>query len=128
MADPAWLDRRRVDAIHDIQLAEHGGAAGLRDPGLLESALARPMQLAAYGTPDIPALAATYALAIARNHPYIDGNKRTAYVAMELFLSKNGFDFAASDAESATTILAMAAGDIDDATFIAWVRRHATPR
>jgi len=128
MADPAWLDRRRVDAIHDIQLAEHGGAAGLRDPGRLESALARPMQLAAYGAPDIPALAATYALAIARNHPYIDGNKRTAYVAMELFLSKNGFDFAASDAESATTILAMAAGDIDDATFIAWVRRHATPR
>jgi len=128
MADPAWLDRRRVDAIHDIQLAEHGGAAGLRDPGLLESAFARPMQVAADGTPDIPALAATYALAIARNHPYIDGNKRTAYVAMELFLSKNGFDFAASDAESTITILAMAAGDIDDATFIAWVRRHATPR
>jgi len=128
MADPAWLDRRRVDAIHDIQLAEHGGAAGLRDPGLLESALARPMQLAAYGAPDIPALAATYALAIARNHPYVDGNKRTAYVTMELFLSKNGFDLTAGDAEAVVTMIAMAAGELPDQDFIAWVRRHAVKR
>ena len=128
MADPNWLDRRRIDAIHDIQLAEHGGAPGLRDAGLLESALARPQNLAVYGEPDIPALAATYAIAIARNHPYIDGNKRTAYVAMELFLSKNGFDFEASDAEATITTLTMAAGDLPDADFIAWVRRHATPR
>lgn len=122
-----WLSRDLVLAIHDEQIAEHGGAAGLRDAGLLESALARPLNLAAYGTPDIAELGATYALAIARNHPFIDGNKRTAYVALELFLALNGVAFPASDAEATLTTLAMAAGDLDDPTFIAWVRRHAQP-
>ena len=123
-----WLGRALILAIHDEQIAEHGGAAGLRDAGLLESALARPQSLANDGEPDIPALAAIYAIAIARNHPYIDGNKRTAYVAMELFLSKNGFDLMASDVEATITTLTMAAGDLPDADFITWVRRHATPR
>jgi death-on-curing protein len=123
-----WLGRDLVLAIHDEQIAEHGGAAGLRDAGLLESAIARPLNLAAYGTPDIAELGATYALAIARNHPFIDGNKRTAYVALELFLALNGVAFPVGDAEATITTLAMAAGDIDDPSFIAWVRRHARSR
>jgi len=122
-----WLSRDLVLAIHDEQIAEHGGAAGLRDAGLLDSALARPLNLASYGTPDIAEFGATYALAIARNRPFIDGNKRTAYVALELFIALNGVTFPASDAEATLTTLAMAAGDLDDPTFIAWVRRHAQP-
>jgi death-on-curing protein len=122
-----WLGRALVLAIHDEQIAEHGGAAGVRDPGLLDSALARPLNRAGYGDPDIGELAALYALAIARNHPFIDGNKRTAYVALETFLALNGVTFPVGDVEATITTLSMAAGDIDDATFIAWVRRHAVP-
>lgn len=123
-----WLGRALILAIHDEQIAEHGGAAGLRDSGLLDSALARPLNRAGYGDPDIAELAALCALAIARNHPFIDGNKRTAYVAMETFLDLNGFRFPVSDVEATITTLTMAAGDLPDADFIAWVRRHATPR
>ena len=123
-----WLDRRLIEAIHLEQLREHGGAAGLRDEGLLESALARPLNLAGYGEPDTAELAACYAIAIARNHPFIDGNKRTAYVALETFLALNGFAFPASDQASTLTMLSMAAGDLPDAEFTAWVRRHAVPQ
>jgi len=120
-----WLSRELVLAIHDEQLAEHGGATGTRDEGLLESALARPMNRANYGDPDLAELAAVYAIAIAHNHPFVDGNKRTAYVVLETFLALSGFVFAASDEEAVLTTLAMAAGDIDDEAFIAWVRAHA---
>lgn len=120
-----WLSRDLILAIHDEQIAEHGGAAGLRDSGLLDSDLARPLNRASYGEPDIPELAGLYALAIARNHAFIDGNKRTAYVALESFLALNGYRFPASDVGSTVMTLQMAAGDIDDETFIAWVRRHA---
>lgn len=120
-----WLSRELVLAIHDEQIAEHGGAAGLRDSGLLDSALARPLNRASYNEPDIAELAGLYALAIARNHPFIDGNRRTAYVALETFLALNGYRFPASDVEATITTLQMAAGDIDDETFLAWVRRHA---
>ena len=123
-----WLGRALILAIHDEQLAEHGGAAGLRDSGLLDSALARPLNRAGYGQPDTAELAALYALAIARNHPFIDGNERTAYVAMETFLDLNGFRFPVGDVEATISTLAMADGDLLDADFIAWVRRHATPR
>ncbi len=123
-----WLDRRLIEAIHLEQLREHGGAAGLRDEGLLESALARPLNLAAYGEPDVAELAACYAIAIARNHPFIDGNKRTAYVALETFLALDGFAFTASDEDSTLTTLSMVAGDLSDTEFIAWVRRHAVPQ
>jgi death-on-curing protein len=119
-----WLSRELILAIHDEQLAEHGGSTGLRDPGLLDSALARPLNRAGYGEPDIAELAAVYALGIARNHPFIDGNKRTAFVALELFLRLNGCLFTAGDAEAVVMMLAMAAGELPDNEFIAWVRMH----
>ena len=122
-----WLSRDLVLAIHDEQLARHGGAAGLRDAGLLESALARPLNLAAYNEPDIAELGATYAIAIARNHPFIDGNKRAAFMALVLFLALNGMAFDPPEVEATITMLSMAAGDLDDPTFIAWVRRHTQP-
>ena len=123
-----WLDKRLILAIHDEQLREHGGAEGVRDEGLLESALARPLNAASYGEPDLAELAALYALGIARNHPFIDGNKRTAYVALELFLDLNGIDLTASDAESTVAMLDMAAGELTDEEFTLWVREHAQKR
>ena len=120
-----WLSRQLILAIHDEQLAEHGGAMGVRDGGLLESALARPLNRAGYGEPDIAELAALYAVAIARNHPFVDGNKRTAYVALESFLLLNGVRFRASDAEAVVAMLAMASGDMPDDEFIPWVRLNA---
>jgi death-on-curing protein len=120
-----WLATRIILAIHDEQLAEHGGAVGVRDMALLDSALARPRNRAAYDYVGAAELGAFYAIAIARNHPFVDGNKRTAYVALELFLDKNGFDFTASDADAALTTLRMAAGGMPDDEFVAWVRRHA---
>lgn len=122
-----WLSRQLILAVHDEQLREHGGASGLRDEGLLESALARPLNRAGYGEPDIAELAAVYALGIARNHPFIDGNKRTAYVALEGFLALNGVALTATDAEAVIAMLQMAAGDLPDEEFIAWARAHAVP-
>lgn len=119
-----WLSRQLIDAIHDEQLAEHGGALGIHNEGLLESALARPLNRAGYGEPDIAELAALYAIAIARNHPFVDGNKRTAYVALELFIRLNGGRFPVSDAEAVVTMLALAAGELTDDEFIAWVRSN----
>src|SRR3978361_2032176 len=109
-----WLSRALILAVHDEQLAEHGGAIGVRDEGLLDSALARPLNRVSYGEPEPAELAAVYALGIARNHPFVDGNKRTAYVAMETFLALNGLSFRASDAEAVGTMLAMAAGEMAD--------------
>ena len=123
-----WIDTSVVLAIHDEQLAEHGGAAGIRDPGLLDSALGRPRNLAAYADPDHADLAAAYAYGIARNHPFVDGNKRTAFVAAELFLVLNGFELAAEDTDCVLTMLAFAAGELDEAAFAAWIRAHAQLR
>ncbi len=120
-----WLSQKLILAIHDEQLRQHGGAAGIRDEGLLESALARPPNRAAYGEPEITELAAVYALGIARNHPFIDGNKRTAYVALETFLALNGLAFSVSDVDAVIMSLRMASGYICDDDFIAWVRDHA---
>lgn len=119
-----WLSRQLILAVHDEQLAEHGGALGVRDEGLLDSALARPLNRAGYGNPDIAELGALYGIAIARNHPFVDGNKRTAYVALESFLLLNGCRFPVSDAEAVVVMLAMASGEIDDAEFIDWVRAN----
>lgn len=121
-----WLTRDLLLAIHDEQIAEHGGAPGLRDPGLLESPLAHPRQHASYGAPDIAELAALHALAIARNHPFVDGNKRTAFVALETFLLLNGQALTASDAEATVMMMDTAAAQIPDAAFIAWVQASVT--
>ena len=120
-----WLTRELVLAIHEEQLAEHGGTPGLRDEGLLESALARPLNYAGYSEADLAVLAALYALGIAKSHPFLDGNKRAAYVVLEVFLELNGLGFNASDADAVIKALQMAAGDISDDEFIAWVRSHA---
>lgn len=119
-----WLPREVLIAVHEEQLAEHGGAVGLRDEGLFDSALARSQQLANYGEPDAADLAAAYAFGQLRNHPFIDGNKRTGYVAAELFLALNGYAMTASDQSATLTTLSLAAGDIDEATFADWLRRH----
>ena len=123
-----WIDRAVILAVHDAQLAEHGGGAGVRDAGLLESALAKPLNLAAYGEADAAALAAAYGYGISRNHAFIDGNKRTGFVAAELFLRLNGYRLTATDADCVLTMLAVAAGDISEEAFAAWLRRNAAQR
>jgi len=116
-----WIDPAVLLAVHDEQLLEHGGALGTRDMSLFESAIARPQQLAHYETPDAADLAAAYAFGIARNHPFVDGNKRTAFVAAELFLALNGLELHADDGACVATMLAVAAGQIDEATFARWL-------
>jgi death-on-curing protein len=123
-----WLNADVLQAVHLEQLAEHGGAPGTRDEGLFESALARPQNLALYGEPDVFDLAAAYAVGLAKNHPFIDGNKRTAYVAMELFLMLNGQELTADDASATLTMLSVAAGDIDEPTLAQWLRDHTAQR
>lgn len=127
MSEWVWLNRAAIIAIHEVQLAEHGGGTGVRDPGLLDSALGKPQQLNNYGEPppDAAALAASYGYGISRNHPFIDGNKRTGYVAAELFLRLNGWRLNADDASCVVTMLAVAAGDITEEAFAAWLRAHA---
>ena len=120
-----WIDLSVMLAVHDEQIAEHGGSAGLRNRGLLESALARPLNLASYGKPEHADLAACYGVGIAKNHPFVDGNKRTAFVAVELFLTLNGWRLRASDADAVLVMLAVAAGKIDETGFAEWIRRQA---
>ena len=121
-----WLEKALVLAIHDRQLAEHGGSAGVRDETLLESALARPQQLFAYGDPppDLAELAACLAFGLARNHPFVDGNKRTAYVAYRTFLALNEIELVASDEEKYLTMLALAEGKLSEKDFSAWLHAH----
>lgn len=124
-----WLQPEVLLAIHEAQLAEHGGAPGVRDRGLFESAVARPQHLDAYGmpdstSPDIAALAAAYGYGLSRNHPFIDGNKRTGFVATELFLVLNGSELVADDAACILTMLAVAAGELSEAGFANWLRTH----
>lgn len=123
-----WLDAAVLRAVHEEQLSEHGGASGTRDEGLFESALARPLHLAAYGEPDVCALAAAYGWGLARNHPFVDGNKRTAFVATELFLALNGQELMASDEDCVLVMLAVASGTLDEAAFAQWLREHVQPR
>ena len=111
-----------VLAIHDAQIAEHGGVAGVRDLGLLESALARPRNAASYeSSAAIPKLASLYALGVIRDHPFIDGNKRVGFVLLELFLALNGFELLASDAQCYEAIVSAASGEITEAQFTTWV-------
>ena len=127
MDDPIWITRELAMAVHSRQLAEHGGIDGVRDAGLLDSALARPRQLFAYNdpTPDVPTLAAAYAFAVAKNHAFLDGNKRTAAVLCETFLVLNGYELRATDLEMYPAFLSLAAGDWDEPTFAAWLSQHA---
>jgi death-on-curing protein len=126
--DWVWLHAEALILLHDESLAEHGGAAGLRDPGLFESALARPRNLALYGNPDAFDLAASYAHGLAKNHPFVDGNKRCAFLAAGLFLAMNRWRLAASQVDATTTMLALAAGELDEAGYAAWLRATSRPR
>ena len=117
-----WIDRRVLLLLHDESLAMHGGASGIREEGLLDSALARPQNIVAYGEPDLADLAAAYAHGLAKNHPFVDGNKRAAFLAAGLFLRLNGHRLVASQVDSVQTVLALAAGDLDEAAFAAWLR------
>lgn len=128
MKNPVWIDRSVILTIHDQQLAEHGGSPGIRDAGLLDSALARSQNLLAYGDPDFADLAAAYGYGIAGNHPFIDGNKRTAFVAVELFLVLNDYALVADDADCVLTVLSLAAGELEEAAFAAWIRTRSEKR
>ncbi len=123
-----WIERTVILAIHDMQLAEHGGGSGVRDNNLLESELVRPINLAVYGDPDAPALAAAYGYGISRNHAFIDGNKRTGFVAAELFLRLNGHQLIANDGDCVLTMLAVASGELSEDAFAAWLRAHTARR
>ncbi len=124
MAEPIWVREDVVLAIHRRQLAEHGGAEGVRDNNLLLSALARPQNLFAYSEPkpDLAALAASYAFGIARNHPFVDGNKRTAFVVCRTFLKINGADFTATQQEKYLTFLSLAEGNLPEDELADWIR------
>jgi death-on-curing protein len=122
-----WVAQPTVLAIHDEQLAQHGGLVGVRDPGMLESALARPMNLAAYGEPDVYDLAAAYAFGIARNHAFIDGNKRTAFVVAAVFLLDNGVELDATEEDATLATYAMAEGQTTEQDYAQWLREHCVP-
>ncbi len=126
-SEPVWVAVEVATAAHREQPAEHGGVEGVRDHGLLESAMMRPQQLASYGTPDIAALAAGYAYGIARNHPFIDGNKRTAAVVSETFLVLNGYQLNATDAAVVVAFLALAAGELSEEELADWFRQRLVP-
>ena len=129
MSEPRWLALVHILAIHSDQIQAHGGSLGLRDRGLLESALERPRNRFHYEpTSDLPSLSASYGFGIAKNHPFVDGNKRVAFQAMYLFLGLNGLRIDASEEEVVATTLALASGDLDEPGLAAWLRDHVTPR
>jgi death-on-curing protein len=123
-----WVSRQALLLLHGESLAEHGGAAGLRDAGLLDSALARAQNRAAYGEPDHAQLAAAYGFGLAKNHAFVDGNKRAAFLATGLFLAINGYRLQASQADATLTMLALAAGEIDEPAFAQWIGEHSVKR
>ena len=123
-----WVDKSALLLLHAESLAEHGGRAGLRDEGLLDSALARPLNLVAYGEPDLADLAAAYAFGLAKNHPFVDSNKRAAFLGAGLFLALNGFRLRASQVDATQAMLALAAGELSEEAFARWLRANVTPR
>lgn len=124
MSEPVWIEHELVLAIHDRQLVEHGGAAGVRDESLLQSALARPLNHIAYASSDLIELAAKYTAGIVHNHPFVDGNKRTGFVIGVLFLELNGYRFTASEEAAAQVILELAAGAIDEIGLCEFLRAN----
>ena len=123
-----WVDRRALELLHDESLAEHGGSMGLRDEGPLESALARPKNLVAYAAPELADLAAASGVGLIKNHPFVDGNKRTGFLGVGLFLGLNGYRLDATQADATLTVLAVAAGDLDENAFADWIRAHSRRR
>ena len=123
-----WIDLSVVLAIHEQQISEHGGLLGIRDFGMIESALGRPQNLLLYNDPDIYDLAAAYGFGLAQNHPFVDGNKRVAFQAMYLFLGLNGLRIEAPEEEVVALILSLASGQLGEADLAAWLREHVTPR
>lgn len=129
MAEPTWVPRLVLDAVHLDQIREHGGLAGVRDENALESALARPRQKWRYAKrPDLATLAAAYAFGLSRNHPYRDGNKRVAFVAMVVFLELNGLRFDAEEPEVVTLMVQLAHGRLSEKALADWIRGHTTKR
>jgi death-on-curing protein len=122
MTEPEWLTSPLIIAIHDEQLVIHGGSAGIRDASLLESALDRPRNKWAYEDAQLPELAAAYAFGLAKNHPFVDGNKRTALLALYTFLGVNGIDFIVPEAEAAAMIQSLAAGEVSEESLARWIR------
>ena len=123
-----WINREVLLLLHDESLAEHGGASGLRDEGLLESALARPVNLTLYAAPDVADLAAAYGVGLAKNHAFVDDNKRAAFLAVGLFLALNGYSLNATQADATLIMLAVASGELPEAGFANWIRGHIQPR
>ena len=123
-----WINRDVLLLLHDESLAEHGGASGLRDEGLLESALARPVNLTLDAAPDVADLAAAYGVGLAKNHAFVDGNKRAAFLAVGLFLALNGYSLNATQADATLIMLAVASGELPEAGFANWIREHIQPR
>ena len=121
MKEPLWLSKALILAVHDRLLADYGGRSGVRDEGLLDSALGKPQNLFAYGKPSLFELAASYAFGIVKNHPFIDGNKRTGFVAAAAFLDSNGYELTASEVEATLKTLGLAAGDVSEAQYGAWL-------
>lgn len=126
-AEPIWIERELALAVHDRQLAEHGGGVGLRDSGGLDSALARPANRWGYGEDDLCSIAAAYAFGIARNHAFVDGNKRTAWVLARLFLMLNGITISFRPEDAIATMLSLAAGELTEDEMADWFRRHIVP-
>lgn len=123
-----WIDKQALLLLQAESLAEHGGGAGMRDAGLLDSALARARNLAAYDDPDIAALAAAYAAGVSQNHPFVDGNKRAAFLSVGMFLALNGYRLVATQVDATLAVLSLATGELDEAEFAAWLRGHIEPR
>jgi death-on-curing protein len=125
MKEPHWLTREECLALHEFMLSEYGGITGVRDEHLLDSALARPQQLFAYGKPNIADMAAAYAAGIVKNLPFLDGNKRTGFMLGGGFLERNGFEFHATEAEAALRTLALAAGKMSEKAYAAWLKANS---
>ena len=124
--EPEWVLRDTVLLLHEQSLAEHGGTAGIRDEGLLDSALGKPMNLFAYGEPAIYDLAASFVYGLVKNHPFLDGNKRTGFVTGVLFLALNGYRLTAGEADAAIRTLALAAGEMTEKAYAAWLETNST--
>lgn len=125
MKEPLWVLREVVLAMHEQSLAQFGGSAGIRDEGLMDSALGKPQNIYAYGKPDIFELAASYAFGLVKNHPFIDGNKRTGFLVSIVFLELNGYTFRATEVDAAVQTLALAAGELSESAFAQWLKGNS---